>query len=45
MAEMLWDFDRFSSTTTTTTMSGTYHFYHKTWAFACTGFSIQPSEI
>ncbi|EDR04482.1 uncharacterized protein LACBIDRAFT_304605 [Laccaria bicolor S238N-H82] len=25
--------------------SGTYHFYDKTWAFACTVFSIPPSEI
>jgi hypothetical protein len=25
--------------------SGTYHFYHKLWAFACTGFCIAPSNI
>ena len=25
--------------------SGTYHFYHKLWAFACKGFCIVPSNI
>jgi len=25
--------------------SGTYHFYHKVWASACTGVCILPSVI